>query len=232
MGRLAANPANRWLASYDAQQLAAIQRTAWDGGPRTPAHYTRSFVGEGVAKSMAMHGMLDRSPLVHAAGDEFGECASQIRVDETFESLCSQRLTRTPPVAMTLAAAERIGSRAAAAEERVRQQLRDRLERKRAAELRMLPAPPPGSRAASRRRAEWDAVRHRSVSSDGGDAWARWERQFAGGRGRTERLTGQYVHSLGDVGRIERVPAEHKENGRGRVTTPKSQCARPCVGRG
>lgn len=53
------------------------------------------------------------------------------------------------------------------------------------------------------------------------EVWAKWHARFGDGRGKTERLTGQYVHSLDDVGRIERVPSIRRLTGRHRLSESK-----------
>ena len=84
----------------------------------------------------------------------------------------------------------------------------------------MLPQPPPGSRAAQKLRKERDSLRP-STAQQSDAAYERWRKQFAGGRAHTERLTGRYVHSLGDMERIERTPAERKMLGTSRLSTVK-----------
>ena len=84
----------------------------------------------------------------------------------------------------------------------------------------MLPQPPPGSRAAQKLRKERDSLRP-SAAQQSDAAYERWRKQFAGGRAHTERLSGRYVHSLGDMERIERTPAERKMPGSSRLTTVK-----------
>ena len=73
---------------------------------------------------------------------------------------------------------------------------------------------------------------HEGAISDGMDVdttgiarevpYERWKRQFGHGKALTERLTGRYVASMGDVGRVERTPAGWKLPGKERLTTTKA----------
>ena len=234
-------PGNRWLANYTAQQLATIQRLAWDGRQFTEDHYMRSSLIAGSVRAMAYHDLLDRR-VEHTKGDRHGFCSSHNRAQENFEGLCSQRLGRSPlPQPCDEQTRKRIAERRRADEEKVRDRFRERRDRQLAAERQILDAPPPGSRRAKQRRELIEEVTRpasarssarssafaasRSASAPGLEAegaWSRWQRQFGGGRAKTERLTGQYVHSLDDVGRVERVPAEHRMPGKMRLSTPKA----------
>ena len=55
------------------------------------------------------------------------------------------------------------------------------------------------------------------------EAWSRWQRQFGSGRDPSSRFTGRYVASMGDEGRLERVPAGWSSPGKSRISTPKAQ---------
>ena len=234
-------PGHRWMANYTAQELATIQRLAWDGRQVTEDHYIRSNLIAGSVKAMAFHDLLDRR-VEHTTGDRHGFCSSHNRAQENFEGLCSQRLGRSPlPQPCDEQTRRRIAEKRRADEEKVRDRFRERRQRQLAAEKQIILAPPPGSRLAKQRRELIEDVARpasarssarssafaasRSASAPGLEAegaWSRWQRQFGGGRAKTERLTGQYVHSLDDVGRVERVPAEHRTPGKMRLSKPKA----------
>jgi len=239
-------PGNRWLANYDPQQIAAVQRSAWDGACEiTPNHFLKSSMSEGHVKTTWFNNLIDRR-IVHTKGDRHPFCSSHVKASDNFVGLCSQRLGPTPPRqdcdASTL---QRIAERKRADEDKIKQRFRERRERQRAAERQIMHAPPPGSRQAKQLREAQQAARRPAsarerqrgwttpgVSDDAPDvpmeasasedAHARWQRQFGDGKGHTERLTGHYVHSLDDVGRMERVPSERKVVGRQRLTEQKA----------
>lgn len=229
---------NRWLANYDPQQIAAIQRSAWDGRSLTANHFLKSNLTAGHTQTAWFNDLIDRR-IVHTKGDRHPFCSSHIRADENFIGLCSQRLRPTPDrMPNDEHTRLRIAERHRADEEKVKQRYRERKARQEAAERQMAHAPRPGSRQAKDQREALEAKRPASARaaafSDQRTASAtstlaaaepaheRWQRQFGDGRGHTERLTGRYVHSLGDVGRMERVPAERRTPGRSRITTPKA----------
>jgi len=201
------------------QDTASFNRTCWNDRIYTGDHYTKSRIVNGQPKAILHHSELDRD-LHHTKGDFHGKCASQLRANENFEQMCSERLGRSEPLQLTMKQRAQAAERQRAAEAKVRERLRDRVARRLAAERMMLPVPPPGSRAAQKLRKERDAMRP-SSQQQGDAAYERWQRQFAGGRAHTERLTGHYVPSLGDVERIERTPAERKMPGSSRLTTVK-----------
>ena len=110
-----------------------------------------SLAAENARLTMLLHEQLDRT-IKHTSGDLHGECSSQRRVDANFLLLCSERLPATAtshPDEFQLA---RMAEKQRAAEERVRRRYRERLDRRLAAEARMMPSPPPGSTLARRRR--------------------------------------------------------------------------------
>ena len=213
---------NRWLTTWTPQEWATLQRTAWDGDLMSGDYYMKASIIDGQATATRFHTELDRE-LRHTSGDRHGECASQLRVDSNFSLLCAERLSRSQPIKVDAVALARQAERQRAAEAKVQQRLRERLERKYSAENQLLPAPPPGSRLARRRREERlrPAATAEESSRRRQQAHSRWEEQFGGGKACSERLTGNYVHSLDDVGRIERTPAERRMSGRSRLTSVK-----------
>jgi hypothetical protein len=195
----------------------------------TSEHYLKPQMVAGKSRAMLLHDKLDRT-VKHTSGDLHGECSSQRRVDKNFVLLCSERLPATSS-SRNLAPADELQrarqvERQLAAEERVRQRYRERIDRRLAAETRMLPAPPAGSTLARRRREQLDELRPSSAPP--AQAYARWQRQFGRPQSRARngaserRLTGQYVHSLDEPGVIERTPASFKSPGKQRLSATKS----------
>lgn len=228
-------PGHRWLAEWTPQEVATAQRLAWDGRELTGNHYLKSNLVEGHVQATWFHDLIDRT-INHTKDHHY--LNSQLRADDNFVGLCAQRLGPTPPLQpFDATTRQRIAERRLADEERVRQRHQQRVERQKAAERIMLAAPKPGSRQAKRQRELREATRPASArsasfaaarvaSAPGSSApeagWSRWQRQFADGKAHTERLTGRYVHSLGDLGRCERVPAGRRSPGRQRVTEGKA----------
>ena len=234
-------PGHRWLATYTPQEIATIERKAWDGEQITDNHYLRSIHPS--RSPMLCNGLLDRR-VTHIPQDRHGWCASHVRSHEHFELLCGEREQLPPPPPTDEHARARIRGRRRADEAKVLERFRERLARQRWAEEQMLSAARggcidprrPGSKEAKEAREEkvkpargsptrparssaFRAERHDLPAAPG---WSRWQKQFGGGKHHTERLTGQYCHSLEDVGRCERVPAEHHTKGSQRLTSTKA----------
>ena len=219
-------PGHRWLAEYTPQEVATIQRLAWDGDEHDSHHnLKRHYAGVAHTKPIRIHALLDR-PIEHTKGDRHGFCSNQLRADENFAALCSERLGRTPArQALNAQARQRIKERQNEDLDKVRQKYEERMKAQRAAEQRMFSPARPGSREAKVEREQAEAMASRPHSARRASAelaYARWQRQFADGKAHTERLTGKYVHSLDDVERIERVPSERRTVGRHRLTEGKA----------
>ena len=228
---------NHWLTEWTPQERAyrsaEANRRAWDGELLNCSdYYRKSKIVDGRPVSIRNHAGIDRE-VKHTHGDFHGECSSQLRVDETFQQWCSERLPKSPPKRLSLAARMRQAERQRVAEEKVKATLRHRVEARQAAELRLFPTPPPGSRLARVKREEHEKILEAiRPDSDGMDVdgtgiarevpYERWKRQFGHGKALTERLTGRYVASMGDVGRLERTPAGWKLPGKERLTTTKA----------
>ena len=224
-GAAAANtppPGHNWLTTYTPQEIATIQRTVWDAQPFTHTRQRAHLVAGKLRLTSFNDEAIDRE-VRHTHGDYHGLCSHQNRADEAFQLLCSMREPRTKFKPPSEEQKQRQLARALAAEEKIKQRLRDRVQKQRDVETRLLPSHPPGSRLARERRAALDEEERRLTSTTPtAEAYERWRGQFGEGQHKTERLTGRYVHSLDDVGRIERVPSERRSPGRNRLTETKT----------
>ena len=267
-----------WLMTFDPIIMARIQRTTWDDrqivdearynkfAVRGP-HYLESKIAGGKVQVSLGHMGIDRR-VRHTAADRHGECSSHFRCHDNFEALVSDRLGVTPQRALSAEErqqqAERIEQRRSEAKAKQLERLKERNERKQAAEAIMMPAPRRSmtrQRMAreARRRSDSSSPRPRSApppqTSRAGPAassigsprahqpslaatnlvplsdidaarlrleWARGGRRRGSSGGAESRLTGQYVHSMGDVGRIEREPADRRTPGRERISDPRA----------
>ena len=130
-------PGHRWLATYTPQEIATIERKAWDGEQITENHYLRSIHPS--RSPMLCNGLLDRR-VTHIPQDRHGWCASHVRSHEHFELLCGEREQLPPPPPTDEHARARIRGRRRADEAKVLERFRDRLARQRWAEEQMLSA--------------------------------------------------------------------------------------------
>ena len=208
-------PPLKWTPEDDAR----FERDAWNGKIYTGDHYSKTRMVDGQPRSILHHADLDRE-VHHTPGDYNGFCSSHLRAHANFEQMCSERIGPSQPPRLTMAQRDRIAERQRADEDKVRKRLKQRLEARYAAERLMMPRPRPGSREARKQREERDAMRP-ATERPSDEPYVRWQAQFGGGRAHTERLTGQYVHSLGDVGRIERTPAQRRLPGSSLLTSIK-----------